>query len=124
MLSDIICYIKHKFVRLLMTQSILTGTNYSRHPILILLVSFLLLAVGVYGITQLVLPLQGTIVQPLILLMTSIGILLTIVSVVLYKTGTFSYLKSLRVILLLMVVVIVGTVIFYLWVLSEALFSN
>lgn len=107
-----------------MMQSFLTSTNYSRHPILILLVSFLLLAVGVYGITQLVLPIQGTIVQPLILLMTSIGILLTIVSFVLYKTGTFHYLSSLRVLLLLMVAVIVGTVIFYLWILSEALFSN
>ena len=107
-----------------MTQSILTSRNYSRHPILVLFVSFLLLALGVYAITEIVFPIKGMIIQPLVFLMTTIGILLTIVSFVLYKTGTFHYLSSLRVLLLLMVAVIVGTVIFYLWVLSEALFSN
>lgn len=111
------------FVRISMTQT-MPSTNYFRHPILMLFVSFLLLCVGIYSITQLVLPIQGNLVQPLVMLMTAIGILLTVVSFVLYKSETLHYLKSLRILMLFMVIVIVCTVLFYLWIISEVFFSN
>lgn len=110
-------------MRQTMTQTNLQLTHV-KHPLSVLFLSFLLLALTIYGIIEFFLPIQGTVTQPLILLMTTIGILLTSVSFVLFKSGTLYYLSSLRVLMLLMVMMIVATVLFYLWLISEVFFSN
>lgn len=96
----------------------------ARNSIGVLLLSFFLLTLGIYFITDLFLPIQGDIIQTLVILMTIVGLLLTVVSFALFKSGILHYLSSLRVLMLLMVTVIVTTVLFYLWILSEVFFAN
>lgn len=94
------------------------------HPIFILIVSLVTMIIGVLFIVQIVLPIQGEPIQPLVIAMSSIGILLAVISYIVYKSGAFQYLGSLRLLMFVMVVVIVAVVLFYLWLLSEVLFSS
>lgn len=98
---------------------------YKQHPLLILAISLLVLNIGIYGIIDFFLPIQSNmVVFPLIAMMTVIGILLTVVAFVLYQSGILQYLRSLRLLMIVMVGVIVAVVLFYLWLISEVLFSN
>ena len=105
-------------------QETLFSNKHSMNPLLILPATFIALTGAIFVITQIFLPIQGAVVPSLITLMTGIGILLTIVSYGLYKSGTLQYLGSLRLLMLLMVGIIVAVVLFYLWILSEVLFSS
>jgi len=107
-----------------MQQSMPPLTN-KQHPLVILFISLLVLNIGIYGIIEFFLPIQGSmVVPPLLTMMTAIGILLTIVAFALYQSGILQYLRSLRLLMIVMVGVIVSVVLFYLWLISEVLFSN
>ncbi|MGJ3239220.1 MAG: sensor histidine kinase [Anaerolineae bacterium] len=98
--------------------------RHTTQPFLILALCLLTLIGGIYASLTVFLPIQGNVAPPLISLMTIIGILLTVISFILYKSGTLQYLTSLRLLMLLMVVVIVSVVLLYLWIISEVLFAN
>lgn len=106
-----------------MQQSLILD-NRRYKPLLIIAGIFIILLSGIYFITEIFLPIQGQVVPSLITLMTGIGIVLTVISYALYKSEILQYLRSLRVLMLLMVGIIVAVVLFYLWILSETLFAN
>ena len=57
------------------------------YPILIVIVSLTVLLLGMVLIGWLVLPIQGNVINPLIIAMTITGMLLTMVSFAVYKSG-------------------------------------
>lgn len=105
-------------------QQSLISNNRRYNPILIIPSIIIIILFGIYFIKEIFLPVQGQVIPPLIALMTGIGIFLTLISYVLYKSEVLQYLHSLRLLMLLMVGIIVAVVLFYLWILSEALFAN
>lgn len=102
----------------------LSPIQETMNPIPVLIGSLLTLIGGIFLITTIFLPIRGDVAPTLIVLMASIGVLLAVVSFVLYRSGSLQYLGSLRLLMLLMVGIIVSVVLFYLWLLSTVLFST
>jgi signal transduction histidine kinase len=83
----------------------------------------LLFILALLGIIMLDSRLPNDISSQLIVRMTASGIMLTLLSYGVYKSGVLQYLGSLRVLMLLIVLLTVGVVLFFLWLLSQLLFS-
>lgn len=107
-----------------MSPSAPSATHRHFFAPVLLLVSLAVIVGGIYGTFQMVLPLQGNVTQPLILMMSISSMVFVIVSYVIFRSGTLHYLGSLRLLMLLIVGSIVAIVLFYLWLLSVVLFAN
>jgi signal transduction histidine kinase len=103
-------------------QRTLNFSKYLLHPIPLLVVGFVVLIVGLLAINHITMPFPESVMERLIILLTGTGILLTFITFAVYKSGVLYYL-NVRLLLAVMVVVIVGVVLFYQWMLSQLLFS-
>lgn len=95
-----------------------------RHPLSLLVVSLLALGLGMLGLSTLVMNLPGTLVQQLVVVMTVSGVLITISSYMIYRSGALQYLGSLRWLLLMIVLFTVGVILLNLWLLAQLMIFN
>lgn len=79
---------------------------------------------GMVLISHYVMNLPGTMVQQLILIMMLTGILISIASYSIYRSGLLQHFASLRWLLLLIVLFTVGVVLLNLWLLSRIMFIS
>jgi signal transduction histidine kinase len=96
---------------------------FSSQSRLSLIGSLLLFIVALLGINMLDSRLPDDIVTQLIVRLSVSGILLTLLSYGVYKSGVLQYLGSLHILMLLIVLITVGVVLFFLWILSQLIFS-
>lgn len=92
------------------------------HPLPLLILGFTVFIGGLLLVNRLTVPLPENVMERLIVLMTGTGLLLTIVTFAVYKSGILYYLK-LRLLLAVMVLIIIGIVLLYQWILSQEIFS-
>lgn len=97
-------------------------SKYLFHPLPLLVISLIVLVGGLLTINHIMMPLSESVMEQLIILMTGTGILLIIVTFAVYKSGILYYL-NVRLLLALMVVIIIGIVLLYQWIISQVFFS-
>ena len=94
------------------------------HPLTLLGASLLLLVFGMGLVSIFVMDLPGSITQQIIILMTLTGMIITLASYGVYRSGILQKLPSLRWLLLLIVVFTVAVVLANLYLLSRLVFIN
>ena len=92
------------------------------HPLPLLTLGFVVLIGGLMLINRVSMPLPENVMERLIVIMTVTGIVLSLVAYGVYKSGVLYYLKV-RLLLAVMVLIIIGIVLLYQWILSQELFS-
>lgn len=90
----------------------------------VLILSLVALVVGIQIIESIMLPTQGSVVNPLIGMMTAMGLLMTAIAYGMFKTGVLESLGSLRILMVVFVGVMIGVVMLYLWIVSRVLYAN
>jgi signal transduction histidine kinase len=96
---------------------------FSSQSRLTLIGSLILFITALLGINMLDSRLPNDISTQLIVRLSASGILLTLFSYGVYKSGVLQYLGSLRILMLLIVFITVGVILFFLWILSQLIFS-
>jgi signal transduction histidine kinase len=96
---------------------------FSSQSRLTLIGSLILFITALLGINMLDSRLPNDISTQLIVRLSASGILLTLFSYGVYKSGVLQYLGSLRILMLLIVLITVGVILFFLWILSQLIFS-
>lgn len=93
-------------------------------PLLTFAFSLGLLITGALVVGAIVTSLQANIVQQVIIIMASMGILGTVTAYGIFRSGVLMYLTSLRWLLLLLVLFTVGVVMLNMWILSRLVFFD
>jgi signal transduction histidine kinase len=96
---------------------------FSSQSRLTLIGSLILFITALLGINMLDSRLPNDISTQLIVRLSASGILLTLFSYGVYQSGVLQYLGSLRILMLLIVLITVGVILFFLWILSQLIFS-
>ena len=99
-------------------------TQILLHPLPLLIGSLLLPIIGMVLISQILVNLPGTITEQLVVVMLATGLIFTFTSYGIYKSGVLQHLRSLRWLLLLIVIFTVAVVLLNLWLLSRIMFFD